>query len=342
MAIPYYYHSGMQGAPQATDAARTIPDILAACLVTGFNTQSPSSGAVASGVLTLNYPTAHGYEPLAHIRLSGATPASANATWRVATVPAGNQLTLWAPGLPDGAITGAMTTQIAPAGWTEPIPPSADTRVFAQAAPSTGHWLRAQNPAGTICSLVGYKTMTDTNTGTGRFPAAGVLTPASSAPTPQLSWAVAATGKLFYLYLHRQSVWERGFACFGDLADPIKPGDQYHCILQANLDSGAVARDHQGVAPDTIFCYVISSGGATSSPLGQYRFLFGVPAGLNGALRGILPGAAHCLPAFPVGSTEMPLILNTAGVSGRLLPLCRPSGGSANIAIAIDEDWDAP
>lgn len=339
MAIPYYTHSGMAGAPQFSTAARSTPDVLAAVLVNGFNVQAPTSAVASGGVLTLNYGSAHGYEALCHITVSGASVAGANGTWRVATVPAGNQLTCYIAGLPDGAVGGTISTKVAPAGWTEPLAPGPESRVFAQAAPSTGHWLWITNPAGSICYAVGYKSMTDLSTGVGRFPATDSVYPTSSSASAADNWAVVATGKFFYLSMKKPGFYSLGYMCFGDLAEPVKPGDQYHCILNGMSLVGAVARDYEGLIPGQN--YIASLGAGTSpSPIDQYRFLFGVPT-YSSAVAGVLPGAANCLPRFPVYAGSEALIENAAAVSGRLLPLVRPYENEASIAVSLDEDWGA-
>jgi hypothetical protein len=344
MAIPFYFHSAMGGAPQLSTAARSVPDVLAACLVNGFNVLAPSSAAASGGVLTLNYASAHGYELLARIELSGASVAEANGVWRVASVPAGNQLTVAIPGLADGSVGGTMSTKVAPAGWTEPFTADSTSRVFRMGG-GTQRYFRTSQAASAIAYARGYEDMTDLTTGTGPFPtvahsANGTRIGMNSTLTTDI-WAVVATPTWFYYAsLRLGGGTSQGMAFCGDLADPIKPADTYHAFL-ADENTLSIVRSFTGTGSAVTAQLWQSGQGQTPTALAERRFLFGVPVlETNSAFRGLLPGAAHCLPGVASPSLTSPLT-SVVGVSGRLLAIRKSTETNAAIAIALDEDWGA-
>ena len=344
MATPYYTHSAMTGAPQLSASARAIPDILAAVLVNGFNTLAPSSATAASGVLTLNFGSAHGYEALAHIEISGASVAEANGVHRVATVPAGNQLTCAIPGIADGSVGGTISTKVAAAGWTEPFAANSTTRVFRMGG-GNQRYLRIVHAASSAALARGYESMTALSTGTGPFPTvaqiggSGDVFGNASSSDPTHSWWALSTESGMYMQIFDSGVSSLGAAFFGDLAEAVKAADAFSTLLIGSLGSqGYIARSHTGSAgavaalPGTF-----GTSLATPSPIADgQRFLYGVPVEADTALRGLLPGGFSALPPCDLDQSGV-VIADVTNIDGRAIHWI-PNGSYGYIALAIDED----
>lgn len=349
MAIPYYTHSGMAGAPQFSTAARSTPDVLAAVLVNGFNVQAPTSAVASGGVLTLNYSSAHGYEALCHITVSGASVAAANGTWRVATVPAGNQLTCTIAGLPDGAVGGTISTKVAGAGWTEPFAPDATTRVFRMAG-GNQRYLRVYRAASAVAFGRGYEDMTGLDTGTDPFPTVaqasgqgiGLFQAHNPTATDQW-WALAAPNGVYFSVLTNTGSG-RGVTGFFDLAEPVKAGDSFStCFFGAPTGNCWISRSHTGVSGSVIanpFPSVNPISLTVPSPISEgTRLIFGVPVTAVSTLRGLLPLAFNMLPPQPNAGAGV-VFSSVINISGRARVICG-QGGTGQIAVPLDEDWPA-
>lgn len=344
MTMPYFTHSGMTGAPQLSTAARTVADVLAAVLVNGFNTQAPTSATASGGVLTLNYGSAHGYEALVHITVSGASVAEANGTWRVATVPAGNQLTCAIAGLPDGAVGGTLSTKVAGAGWTEPFAANSTTRVFRMGSGNM-RYLRIVQAANAAAYARGYEAMTALSTGTGLFPTAAQFAGNGMIfgnPSPfnagETWWALASQKGLYWQAINTSSNSIAG-VFFGDASEPVKPADAFSTLFDPNYNQAHIARSHTGAAGAiTANISPNTPSITTPSPIGAgQRFLFGVPVSADSALRGLLPGAFSAMP--PAESNQAGAILSSVtGISGRVVHFYGYLN-SAFIALALDEAW---
>src|SRR5262245_46103659 len=113
-----WYDSAEAGAPVLNNAAGSLLAVLEACLVNGFNLKTVTIN-VAGGVATASC-NAHGFTTAAGklILIAGATPAALNGLKQPSVIDA-NTFTFAAPGVPDGAATGAITAKRAPLGWTK-------------------------------------------------------------------------------------------------------------------------------------------------------------------------------------------------------------------------------
>jgi hypothetical protein len=347
MAVPYYTHSSMVGAPQFSTAARSTPDVLAAVLVDGFNVQAPTGGTASGGVLTLNFGSSHGYEELCHITLSGASVAGANGVWRVTSVPAGNQLTVAIPGLPDGAVGGTMSTKVAPAGWTEPFTADATTRVFRQGG-GNQRYLRIHDAAGSIKRARGFEEMTSINAGTNPFPTFAIVSGEgiglfhNAGVSGTDGWWALASDRWVYLQALRSAGEPFGLTHFGDVVEAVKPADAYCTFIGTSPSTGFMARRHDGVnfSPECTTHASTLNLAATSPISSGRRFLFGVPVcspTSNAELRGLLPGAFLCFPALPMASASS-VVAGATNVGGRLRGL-HSNNSAATVAVALDEDW---
>ena len=235
----FNFDNTMPGMPALSGTAGTLASVLRTCLVTGGAVTSVVSLTVASGVATATYASAHGQKANTVIQVAGATPGALNGLQRIASVTT-NALTFPAPGVPDGAATGAITTKIAPAGWQELFAGTlANVGVFKPGAPeATGCVLRVDDTGTNNARIVGYETLADASTGTGPFPTpaqkAGGLYWAKSdaASTAARAWWLWADERAFGLLIYCYgTIQTRGIGYgFGDLG-ANKSGDPYACYV---------------------------------------------------------------------------------------------------------------
>jgi hypothetical protein len=109
-----YFHSGMAGAPQLSDAHGVLTTMLDAVLVNGFNSLNPTTISRSGSVATATYATAHGYLQDQIIKVSGCNETEYNGEQRVVSVPTSTTLTFAVTGLPATLATGTPNTITAP------------------------------------------------------------------------------------------------------------------------------------------------------------------------------------------------------------------------------------
>ena len=234
-----YFGSHFAGAPTLTGTAGSLIGLLDACLVDGYALRSVDSLTVAGGVATANISIGHPYPVSGVVLIAGATPTELNGEKRVLSATA-NSFTFAAPGVPNGAASGSITSKMAPAGWVKAF---SGTNRAAYRNNGTGAYLRVFDGNATHALVRGFMSMTDVDTGTEAFPNV-VQSPnglvwkksneASSATRP---WRLAADDKLF----HFVSLWRAGSAhrgggwyVFGDLVSYVA-GDAYHAVIQGAM-----------------------------------------------------------------------------------------------------------
>ena len=356
----HFFHSDMVGAPTNTNAAGSTLAIIRAVLSTGFNLLTPQSATVAGGVMTLTYSAPHGYEDKVLLRLDGAPGGSV--VCRVTASAGSSSLTIPAPGFADGAVSGSLSTRVAPAGWEE-VFTDTGVGVFRSTVigpGSTRFYYRVSDTAsgGSPGILRGYETMTDVNTGTGPFPTVaqvsgnGLLIPRSTTSSPA-EWIAVADQRTCYFVLSAGD----GTAYpkwFGD-QEPLSSVDMF-CASVAPTSSthgltgnGAshysprsadgvsigVAQSRSGFAFNSLRTYPspITGGMLVSRSLTTNEGT----TGDSGVLRGIMRGAVNCS-ANPVPSGGLFIVLPVVqGVSGRLVVFRDAANTSAGIL--VDEDW---
>ena len=159
----FYYNSSQTGAPPLPGTAGSLKTLLQACSSTGFGAGSATGITVASGVATVSFSGAHPYIVDGPIAVAGATPAALNGNKTVTAITA-NGVKFAAPGVPDGAATGAITTKVPGAGWQEMFAGTANLLVLKPSVPeSTGRFLRVDDSGTTsACSRVSTTMSTDT------------------------------------------------------------------------------------------------------------------------------------------------------------------------------------
>ena len=113
---PIWYDSTETGSPTLTTGEGSFIELIASCLVNGFNIKPITGISVASGVATVTC-ASHGYSSNYGklVAISGASHALLNGN-KQPTSTGTNTFTFAAPGVPDGAYT-ATDARRAPAGW---------------------------------------------------------------------------------------------------------------------------------------------------------------------------------------------------------------------------------
>ena len=357
----HFFHSDMVGSPTNTNAAGSTLAIIRAVLSTGFNLLTPQSATVASGVMTLTYSAPHGYEDKVLLRLDGAPGGSV--VRRVTASAGSSSLTIPAPGFADGAVSGSLSTRVAPAGWEE-VFTDTGVGVFRSTVigpGSTRFYYRVNDAASghSTAEFRGFESMSDVNTGIGLFPTAaqdggqGISFYRSDLSTPR-PWCAIADGRTLYLILaYFNSAIGTGRA-FGDMT-PYASSDAFCAFTIGGSDV------YTYLADSSKLHYVPRiAAGTGSAQTGTRRALFSpsgtthsYPSPIDGglvlsrpilvsesvAIRGEMRGMMTCS-ANPIPSGSMFTIMPTvAGVSGRVC-VARDGGNSdPAVAFPIDEDW---
>lgn len=240
------FDSGMTGAPVLSGTAGALIAVLDAVLVTGFGLQTASSVVVTSGIATATYATAHSFRVDTVALVAGATPAGLNGEKRILSVLGANSVTFDATGITDGTATGAITSKVAPAGWTKAFT-GTNVAVYKITSPEgTGFYLRVDDDGTTTARVRGYETMSDVNTGTGPFPtvtqfaAPGLWWSKSNAESVAARpWRIFADDRgIYYFPKQAGTGGEHQGNYFGDVLS-LKSNDPYACVLRAGTQSWA-------------------------------------------------------------------------------------------------------
>lgn len=302
MSLPVLLSSDMLGSPNLTPTNGSLNALLNACLVNGFNTQSVVSATASGGVVTFNFASAPGFNALDTVTIAGSTGAVADGKFRVQSA-ASNQVLVAIPGVPDGAVGGAITLKFSPLGWTRPYSGAGIGCYRQGGSSSTKRFLRVYDTnvvtLGYVGNMRGYENMTAVSTGTGAFPtttqAPGngqpIYLPAdgtSDLPAQQFrSWVVIGTPRFFTIY------WEAGRTMYGssDVKNPISAtstggvcGFMFGELANITKPADAFAHVCWGPSQADVFLprSYVGSGSAVlarpngSSAIGQGYLSFGV------------------------------------------------------------------
>jgi len=361
--MPKFIHSNMVGAPVMGTGVGAGLSVLDAVLRTGFNVRTPSSVTVTGGVATITYLAAHGYEDLSWLRVAGAGAAVLNADLQC-TVPNSTTLTVPAPGVPNGPVSGTIETRVAPLGWERPFsgtnqavyrsPNILGTRMFYQ--------FDDTNLVGsTLMRIRGFESMSGVSAGVDPFPTTAQLANGTAivkgASTP---WAVVGDDRTVYLYTGSipQGANYHGVIPFGDFLS-YKPADIYAAVVGgSNATNGGAdlahcngsAVHHVARSSNALVKSQLSgSSGPNPGISGQngrpypsvvhggatfVRGLHILDGGTNTAVRGEWRGLMFVHEAIP--ATPWVVIPVVTGVSGRVVVM---ACGSASIGVTADEDW---
>ena len=357
----HFFHSDMVGAPTNTNAAGSTLAIIRAVLSTGFNLLTPQTATVASGVMTLTYSAPHGYEDKVLLRLDGA--AGGSIVRRVTATAGSSSLTIPAPGFADGAVSGSLSTRVAPAGWGEVFSDTGKA-VFRSKAIGPGctrfyYRVNDATSGSSTAEFRGFESMTDVDTGIGPFPTVaqddgqGIHFLRNDSSTPR-SWCAIADGRTLYLILGFNSL---GAArAWGDMT-PYSSSDTFCAFtIGGNASYGyltntnnthyvpRIAAGTGAAQTGTRRSLFVSSGDAHTYPSSiDGGMVFSRPVLVNepgsNAIRGEMRGMMTCS-ANPIPSGSLFTVMPTVtGVSGRVCVV--RDGGSTGPAVAfpLDEDW---
>jgi len=317
------YTSDMVNAPALTNANGSFIALLNAVLKEGFDVKSITSLTVAAGVATLTWTGSHSAIPHSVILVAGVTGGPAgfadmNGEQKVQTKPSASSCT-FLTALPDGVYTGTITIKVASLGWESPFSSGADKAVYRSAdLASTRMYLRVDDSYGSSVRLVGMETMSDINTGTGRFPTSsqsagfpegGGWWPKAEAGAQPAPWVIVGDSRIFFF--HTSSYVSNGSSYnnyiignlrgFGDLIALRPGGDPYACMLGVQQGPGVsyptygtidspstnmnfLARDWTGVGSSHPN-YCMPYTGAANTVSGMDSTLGAFPSRIDGSMR---------------------------------------------------------
>ena len=106
----FTFDSSQPGAPVLSGTAGALRTLLKACLVDGFGAGAVATLTVSGGIATATYAGAHPFKVGYVAQFAGATPAGLNGN-KVILSATGTSVTFAAPGVPDGAATGTITSK---------------------------------------------------------------------------------------------------------------------------------------------------------------------------------------------------------------------------------------
>lgn len=119
--IKFYVHTN-GGAPQLQNAYGSMINVLDACLVNGFGSQTVSTLAASGTTVTATFGSAHNFMQYQVIKITGATQTEFNGEHRILTVPNANSITFQLAAAPSvTTATGTITASLPPLGWEKPF-----------------------------------------------------------------------------------------------------------------------------------------------------------------------------------------------------------------------------
>lgn len=333
----FTFDSSQVGAPVLSGSAGALRAVIKACLVDGFGAGPVATLTVSGGIATATYAGAHPFKVGYVAQFAGATPAGLNGN-KVILSATGTSVTFAAPGVPDGAATGTITSKAAPAGWQE-LFAGALANVIAlkpSVVEATGCVLRVDD-RGTINARVrAYEAMSDISTGVGMTPlesqaAGGLWWPKSAtANATARAWILVADARGFYLAVAPAGGDRYTLLFAGDIAS-LKSGDAYGYLLTGNqgdqtnassVPDGCVGYSHRSARTGA---YLVR--GYTA--IGQSTAAQRLGAHHNGSTADVYAGTAgYSLGAYPNGANNGLLTgaleLHAAGLRGTLPGLLHP------------------
>lgn len=237
----YTFESTQVGAPVLSGTAGALATVLKSCLVDGFGAGAVVSLVVTAGIARATYSATHPFRVGSIGRFAGATPAALNGDKAILSVTA-NTATFAAPGVPDGAATGSITSRAAPAGWQE-LFAGAVTNVLVlkpQVVEATGCVLRIDDTGTTNARVRGYESMSDAVTGLGPIPldsqsSGGLLwSKSNGADASARPWRLWADDRGFYFAVSPLGADDRYTLFYAGDCASTKSGDAWGWVLTGN------------------------------------------------------------------------------------------------------------
>ncbi len=333
----FTFDSSQVGAPVLSGTAGALRALLKACLVDGFGAGAVATLTVSAGVATATYAGAHPFKVGYVAQYAGATPAELNGDKVILSVT-GTSVTFAAPGVPDGAATGTITSKAAPAGWQE-LFAGALSNVIAlkpSVVEATGCVLRVDDTGAINARVRAYEAMSDISTGVGMTPlesqaAGGLWWPKSAtANATARAWILVADARGFYLAVAPAGGDRYTLLFAGDIAS-LKSGDAYGYLLTGNqgdqtnaysVPDGCVGYSHRNARTGAylVRAYTAIGQSTAAQRLGAHH---------NGSAADVYAGTAgYSLGAYPNGANNGLLTgaleLHAAGLCGTLPGLLHP------------------
>lgn len=247
-----WYHSDEVGAPTLNNVAGSLNDVLYACLVTGFRSQTLTSVNVATNVATATL-AGHGYTNDMMVDVAGATPAGLNGRKRI-TVTGSGTFTFPTTGVADGAATGTITAKRSPLGWSR-VANSANKAIYARTdVAATAQVLCLDDTGAGVASatqarVVMAEAWTDASTFTGLSPTTAQLSGGNYISKGTNSagakkWAIFGDSRFIYLFTESstQAFASSGglvMSAFGDFVSD-RAGDAYGALISAPASADSV------------------------------------------------------------------------------------------------------
>lgn len=114
-----WFHFENFEAPEINNTWGHLVDMLDACLVNGFGTQSATSLTVTDGVGLLTFPSFHKYKQFQVIEISGAANPDLNAEFRIMGIT--DTTVEFLVDIPDQTDSGTLSCRLPPLGWSMPF-----------------------------------------------------------------------------------------------------------------------------------------------------------------------------------------------------------------------------
>lgn len=119
--IKFYVHTNTN-APKLTNNFGCMIDVLDACLVNGFGSQTVSTLIASGTTVTATFGSAHNFMQYQVIKIAGANQSEFNSEHRILTVPNANTITFELATVPSiSTATGAISCSLPPLGWEKPF-----------------------------------------------------------------------------------------------------------------------------------------------------------------------------------------------------------------------------
>lgn len=112
-----FYTNANINAPELTNAWGSIIDVLDACLVNGFGSQTVASISNSDTIITVNFGSPHNFMQHQVIKINGANQSEYNGEHRILTVPNANSFTFKLQSIPSVEATGTITCALPDMGW---------------------------------------------------------------------------------------------------------------------------------------------------------------------------------------------------------------------------------
>jgi len=175
---------------------------------------------------------------------SGAVQSEYNGEFRIFNVTS-TTYDFTVVGTPTTPATGTLTAKVAPLGWVKAFSGTNKAAYKASDPAATGFYLRVDDSNEKYAIVAGYESMTDVDTGSGKFDQTTCCWHKSSTADATLRpWELFGDERVFYFASgwYASAPTERDIWMFGD-AVSYKSGDAYHCLLS---NTGVVSPTNPG------------------------------------------------------------------------------------------------